>query len=161
MAKDYPKSKVFGRPWPQEHPTHRQKLSPTRFKDFWWEYGFPADPKGELRSAYGRWAPIGSTEPPKLVAIPSCFAFIIVVCMSRTHKANLTGAHDYASAAEHDLVCAKGGKPYRYERGLARIFEFCATKELKNASRDYACVALLEESFACPRDGKNNVISQN
>jgi ABC-type polysaccharide/polyol phosphate transport system ATPase subunit len=30
-----------------------------------------ADPKGELRSAYGRWAPIASTEPPKLVAIPS------------------------------------------------------------------------------------------
>jgi hypothetical protein len=40
----------------------------------------------------------------------------------------LPGAHDYATAAEHELVFAKGGKPYRYERGLAKIFEYCATK---------------------------------
>jgi len=52
-----------------------------------------ADPKGELRSAYGRGTPIASTEPPKLVAIPSCFAFIIVVRMSRTHETDLNAAN--------------------------------------------------------------------
>jgi clan AA aspartic protease (TIGR02281 family) len=56
---------------------------------------------------------------------------------------SFVGAHDYATSAEHTLVREKGGKPWRYERGLAKIIEFCAYKPLKLVPKDYSCAPLL------------------
>ena len=54
-------------------------------------------------------------------------------------------AHEFASAAEDELVWAKGGKPYRYWRGLELIFDYCASKPLKRVPADYACTPLLDD----------------
>jgi hypothetical protein len=53
------------------------------------------------------------------------------------------GAHDYATFAEHSLVRQKGSTPVRYERGLAKIFQFCAQKPLRSVPNDYSCAPLL------------------
>jgi predicted aspartyl protease len=60
-------------------------------------------------------------------------------------KLVLPGAHDYAVAAERELVRQKGGKLYRYERGLAKIMNYCLNKPLTKVPHDYACAALLDD----------------
>jgi hypothetical protein len=54
-------------------------------------------------------------------------------------------AHEFATAGEHELVRAKGGRPVKYERGLARIIAFCQKKPLKLVPQDYACAPLLDD----------------
>jgi hypothetical protein len=57
-------------------------------------------------------------------------------------------AHEFATAAEHERVRAKGGTPVRYERGLERIIKYCERKPLKRVPHDYACAPYLDEPDA-------------
>lgn len=58
------------------------------------------------------------------------------------------GAHEYATAAEHQMVKAKGGTPVKYERGLAGIIKYCESKQLVHVPHDYACAPLLDDPDA-------------
>lgn len=58
---------------------------------------------------------------------------------------NYLDAHEYATAAEHAKVVARGGKPITYERGLRPAIKFCERNPLKNVAPDYACAPYLDD----------------
>lgn len=55
------------------------------------------------------------------------------------------GAHEYATIAEHQKVIQKGGHPAQYERGLAKIIDFCEHKHLEKVPLDLSCAPYLDD----------------
>jgi hypothetical protein len=58
------------------------------------------------------------------------------------------GAHEFATAGEHQKVRELGGTPVKYERGLAAIIKFCAAKTPKIVPKDYCCAPYLDDPDA-------------
>ncbi len=54
-------------------------------------------------------------------------------------------AHEYATVGENRKVIARGSTPLRYNRGLAKLIKFCATKPLSKVPRDLACAPMLDD----------------
>jgi hypothetical protein len=64
------------------------------------------------------------------------------------------GAHEFATAGEHDKVRRFGGSPIKYERGLKKIIAFCLKKNPQKVPHDLACAPYLDE----PDDNDKRVL---
>lgn len=59
--------------------------------------------------------------------------------------------HELATAAEHEEVRRRGGKPIQYERGLKAAIAFCAKKVPGKVDPDFDCTPLLDHPDAVDR----------
>lgn len=55
------------------------------------------------------------------------------------------GAHEFATAGEHEKVRSFGGSPIKYERGLKKIIAFCEQKTPHKPPLDLACAPYLDD----------------
>lgn len=55
------------------------------------------------------------------------------------------GAHEMATAGEHEKVRQFGGSPIKYERGLKKIIAYCEKKVPQNPPHDLACAPYLDD----------------
>lgn len=58
------------------------------------------------------------------------------------------GAHEFATAGEHERVRSYGGSPIKYERGLKKIIAFCEKKDPQKVPHDLACAPYLDDPDA-------------
>jgi broad specificity phosphatase PhoE len=68
-----------------------------------------------------------------------------VLSDSDNHITSYEAAHDYASAAEHDMVRQQGSTPVKYEAALKPLFAYCARKTLKQVPKDLSAAPALDE----------------